>query len=821
MARLMGRQPSFTKTETEGDFHNTLVRDQKTRVAAHIQVPARPGRRVIVAMPAGKAALCFETVHDVLWTVEEEVSTFAEKGGQRGVQLTLSTDQDDVAIATGSILLNHMLMARFGLLEEEKKLRHLVDSGQIRDVESWLGMSLRDLEDRDKVIGPVVDSARRKVTFSKRALDGKHHYRLELLVAPSFGFRVSDGDIRIAHVNRRFRAPLRLTVRASVDFEPLTPLPLNKLLNDKGKALLKTDTDFLRAVRNVEFLSYAEKPLAGSLNFQSYFGRDGQIALRNMWSVLSDTAKRIGVQSVLDQVSLDGRVNVTDEWSDDRSHADALLEFFKAYDQNERERARRIMRQLLRGSVPVHPWFDVLDPTFMLPSTVLHLFRDMDDAQLRAWLLEKHAMLEGTETRLTTLLRNWNYVLGAAGPYGKGWQELRGKYPGLAARDIIATHRDELKPLAQKLVRSVAGMGNWRDTIDLLGHGRFPEDINANLIPMAIMAIPEMVERIATMGLGKKMVAAAHQSSLDIAAQHLNEPERFRVAREAWNWDLVREHYLVRRSVAEIRQDLRRHHDGIAPGQFDGDELRARLEKDMYSRRKIGRDAQGDVTVGDFLYGDRVPDDVKDGLEFTAIVLDEYGTPFPDMHSDDIYFSLFGRPTAEQFRKILRTILLPYPLGLGFWDDHVGFVVNNVSYAPPSWGIWGWKGAHLKSTFSPVRYHGAVAWGWVFSALLCGIRDQAIAGIDGNGTLRGGLTYEDVVLFKRLLEDCRATIRELSLLVNSELWQYVPICDSPTGQVHARPIGMSTPIQLWSIAPKEMLIEEALAQIAPALGRGA
>ena len=42
----------------EGDFDNILVREVETRVAAHIQIPVGDrARRVVVAMPAGKAAL--------------------------------------------------------------------------------------------------------------------------------------------------------------------------------------------------------------------------------------------------------------------------------------------------------------------------------------------------------------------------------------------------------------------------------------------------------------------------------------------------------------------------------------------------------------------------------------------------------------------------------------------------------------------------------------------------------------------------------------------------------------------------------------------
>ena len=69
----------------EGDFENILVRDPKTRVAAHIQIPTgENARRVVVAMPAGKSALCFETTRSVGWTLDDNVVSFAEENGQGG-----------------------------------------------------------------------------------------------------------------------------------------------------------------------------------------------------------------------------------------------------------------------------------------------------------------------------------------------------------------------------------------------------------------------------------------------------------------------------------------------------------------------------------------------------------------------------------------------------------------------------------------------------------------------------------------------------------------------------------------------------------------
>ena len=64
--------------KVEGDFENVLVREETTRVAAHVQIPVNGNsRRVVVALPAGKSALCFETAQPAAWTLEDDLAPFA------------------------------------------------------------------------------------------------------------------------------------------------------------------------------------------------------------------------------------------------------------------------------------------------------------------------------------------------------------------------------------------------------------------------------------------------------------------------------------------------------------------------------------------------------------------------------------------------------------------------------------------------------------------------------------------------------------------------------------------------------------------------
>ena len=113
-----------------------------------------------------------------------------------------------------------------------------------------------------------------------------------VLADAAFAVSQSGADLHISRKNPSAPAPLRLTIRASTDFEPLTPMPFDSLVNETGKDLLVKDNHFAQAIRNFEFLAFTEKFLAGSWNFLSYFGRDTLIAIRIMWRVLSRQAKQ-------------------------------------------------------------------------------------------------------------------------------------------------------------------------------------------------------------------------------------------------------------------------------------------------------------------------------------------------------------------------------------------------------------------------------------------------------------------------------------------------------------------------------------------------
>ena len=204
---------------------------------------------------------------------------------------------------------------------------------------------------------------------------------------------------------------------------------------------------------------------------------------------------------------------------------------------------------------------------------------------------------------------------------------------------------------------------------------------------------------------------------------------------------------------------------------------------------------------------------MRDGVEFTALFMAPDGRPIPLMHSDDVFFLMFGKPTIEQTRKIVQPLVLAYPFGLGFLEDGGGIVITNAMYAPrdepalqdPNKNVW--------VKFGPDEYHGRCAWPWVLFALLHGIHRHVLNGIDQAGHLANGLTIDDLRLFRRILAQAKASLDQLGPLATSEVYKFAPAMAADRIW-QAEPMEISTPIQLWSAAPADLLIHEALERMA-------
>jgi hypothetical protein len=439
------------------------------------------------------------------------------------------------------------------------------------------------------------------LVWARDRLDGAAGYRLE--VQPRAGTRVSTTRIAAAS-----GAPLRLRIRALTGETPLTPLPA--LLSPGAGA----DP---RARQALAFLSYREKFLAGSWRFDTYFGRDTLMSALMLAPVLEPPAIESAIASVLDRLSPGGQV----------AHEEDIGEF--AVLRNTRED---------RGPIdkPIYD-YGMVDDDFMLAPLSARWLLDDPRGRERAVQYLASKGVDG-EPHGAALARNLVWVVERTDDFGDA--------PRVANLVGIRTGRMT---------------GNWRDSEQGLGRGRYAYDINAALVPAALVAASRLFES----KLLDPWLDPNQRSSLERAGDRA----------EVW----------IKHAPALFAVD-------VSPA-------RARAAIEDYAR-KAGVDARPALeSLGD------AP------LSFNALSLDEQGAAIPILNSDEGFRLLLTDPTPEELERCLVPILRPFPAGL---VTGVGVVVANPVLAAPD----------LQKEFGRNAYHGTVVWSWQQALLAAGLARQ-------------------------------------------------------------------------------------------------
>lgn len=444
------------------------------------------------------------------------------------------------------------------------------------------------------------------LVWRRARLDGAPGYFLS--IEPLRG-SVAGGEGRPFELTPDRRGRLRLRITALTGDEPLTPIPESALLNDAAAS-------DRRLRQMLAFLSYEEKLLAGSWRFDTYFGRDTLMALELLMDVLKPAPIEAGLGSVIERLSPAGEV----------AHEEEIGEY-------------AILRHLREGggagAAPFHD-YKMIDGAFLLPIVAAHyLAIPAGRARADAFLARRTS---GGETYGAALVRNLRFVLSAAAPF---------------ARD----------PVWRNLISLKAGetVGNWRDTEDGLGGGRYPYDVNAVLVAAALDAVARLRES----GVLKDHLAQEDEGAMAGAAR-----------------------------MAAIWKDR-------APPAFDVsvDPGVARSEVARYAQRIGVSPAAALGALGD------------DPVTFHAIALDAAGAPVPILHTDEGFALLFLDPTSEEIERALGALTRPFPAGL---MTDVGAVVANPAYA----------GEALQQKFGRDRYAGSVITSWQQALLAAGIARQ-------------------------------------------------------------------------------------------------
>jgi hypothetical protein len=203
--------------------------------------------------------------------------------------------------------------------------------------------------------------------------------------------------------------------------------------------------------------------------------------------------------------------------------------------------------------------------------------------------------------------------------------------------------------------------GQWRDSEQGLGRGRYAYDVNAALVPAALEATAQLTET-------------------GILEGYLDSNQRMllkKVRTQAGVWEA----------------------HATALFEVDVPAARARSAIGAYAR-EIGVNAEpGPSDLG------------EKPLSFHALSLDEQGTPIPVLHSDEGFRLLLTDPPPSDIPRCLDAILRRFPAGL---MTDAGLVVANPVLAS----------GELQREFTRFAYHGTVVWSWQQALLAAGLERQ-------------------------------------------------------------------------------------------------
>jgi hypothetical protein len=445
------------------------------------------------------------------------------------------------------------------------------------------------------------------LAWARNRLDGAPGYRLTLEVTD--GALARDGRISAGADGR-----IRLRVTAASGEVPLTPLSDTALVNGK-------ENQDKRARDTLTFLSYKEKFLAGSWRFDTYFGRDTLMSVRLLMPVLAPDAIEAALRAVLARLSADGEV----------AHEEGIGEFAVLSHKKQ------------DGVLSDAPIFDyaMIDGNYLLAPILAAYLLENTDGKKRAgsFLGSDVGIRGGTGTSAgRALIRNLRLVARSAANF---------------TADPRYSNLISLKP--------GHGTGQWRDSEDGIGGGRFPYDVNAVLVPAAL----EATARLLGSGLLDRFIAPEDRNPFGKTAD----------AARTW-----RER---------------------APPLFDTtiDNERARDAVDIYAHQ-IGVPAtEALAALG------------AEPVTFHAISLDASGTPVSIVNSDETLALLFARPEPATLDRDVATVSRPFPLGL---LTGAGMLVANPVFAA----------AALQARFTNHAYHGTVVWSWQQALFASGLERQ-------------------------------------------------------------------------------------------------
>jgi hypothetical protein len=719
---------------SEGLSENYFVQG---KTSAHVMLTGGRMARIIVSFPGGNsgAAVFFDGrkpgMDGFLLYYKDRIECFIE-GEKSGVSFVVESNVRELSVS--DVCLDSIRAVRDLRYPENAEVRARNNNDFVKSANlPKMGYLVPSMTINEK-FPPTL-------SWHKKSLDGKNNYYLDIL--PINGTEFSHAGRTLTFTSQE--GNVTFEVRASVDYLRLTPYDDYEILNDKtskyrGK-LAKHDPvkskRFEEALKALGFLSYREKFLAGSWRFLTYFGRDTMMSLMLLYDSVKREFYEAGMQSIIDRMAPDGAV-AHEEDIGGQAVAVNIAEYLKLKGLGMDREADVVKENL---NLPVYD-YKMVDDNFMFPIMLGKYFNDENvSREQKRNFMEKKSQEGGKNIEVT--LRNFQFVLKASEPFKKSGNPV----------DLIRIHDHE-------------NVGDWRDSDAGLGWGKYPGGINVELVANALTEIQRVIES----GIYSKheLQAIANGKEFDLVSKVLDSSaflDEF-----ISKWRDAKDFFRVKLSADEVREKLR---DYFENHSFSGG------EKEVI----LGRVIDDSTTVRDFVYNNKTPDILKDGIEFFALSLDGECRPVEVMNSDAGFILFTGDPSSEEIENILKIINLPFPIGL---TEETGLLTANPVFATDR-SLW--------TTLNRDAYHGMVVWSWQMALAEKGLERQIY---------RFHKKSENKLLVRKLYD----TLRNLNgmkdnvgELVNTELWTSAFV----NGRMLPKAYGQdesneteSNPVQLWS-----------------------
>ncbi len=430
--------PSLAFEMQAGGQTNAFFR--QGNVAAHLLMRSSTKPRLLVIFPAGNSGtgVWFEdTPQAVNWRLDSALapSSVIDSAGRNlhGISADVSADVDRLSI-------RHALLT------------------SVRFMRDYNGGYPAPASVETSPI--VIDNT---IRWMRNRVDGAAGYALTVEVLGGGAVvKAPSGEITLQAPSGGGR--LQLRIHAQTGETPLTPIVHANLFDSAVNA----DT---QSQNVVEFLSYQEKLLAGSWQYDTYFGRDTLISVRMLMPVMQPPAIEAGLSAVLTRLSADGKV----------AHEEGIGEF--ALVDNAKNG---------RPNDPT-PTYDykMIDGDYMLAPIMASWLIDDTRGAARAAAFLAQTGNDGS-TNGARFVANLVRVANTARPFSQQ----------ATVTNLIHLRTGEI-------------VGNWRDSTDGLGGGVYPYDVNAVLVPAALRA----ASRFVSSGLLDPYLSAVDRAALDDAAQ--------------------------------------------------------------------------------------------------------------------------------------------------------------------------------------------------------------------------------------------------------------------------------------------------------------